>query len=370
MEDDDMLTQPPESPRRDDDGQLYTQPPEETGGAPQRVRMAFALVPERNVADVFCPQMADLAAMTETTVGRTVDNDIVLEMPDVSNIVPTQLIGRRHCTFRTGLDEGNRDACFLTVNLRSDGSGLCTVYVNDALVETDVETRVETGTRMQFGSRSVRLRDNSHPNFDAFRYTLERWTAPGVDRSLETPRHAPEAPNPKTQARREKKKAAREKREVEYRRETTEALELAAAALEVSRTENAEMRAEIKALKTSMRLDKKHKKNKAKMMNKKRKGQGGGDGERRRGGYGEGKQAGRGDGGGDGKRRRGGYSEGKQAGRGDGSGGYGDYYGDYNGDYTHARPIVIDVNRLLREASPARAYAKRKAQASGRRRAQ
>ena len=113
MEDDDMLTQPPESPRRDDDGQLYTQPPEETGGAPQRVRMAFALVPARNVADVFCPQMADLAAMTETTVGRTVDNDIVLEMPDVSNIVPTQLIGRRHCTFRTGRDESNRDACFL-----------------------------------------------------------------------------------------------------------------------------------------------------------------------------------------------------------------------------------------------------------------
>ena len=49
MEDEDMLTQPPESPRRDEDGQLYTQPPEETGGAPQRVRMAFALVPERNV---------------------------------------------------------------------------------------------------------------------------------------------------------------------------------------------------------------------------------------------------------------------------------------------------------------------------------
>ena len=90
MEDDDMLTQPPESPRRDDDGQLYTQPPEETGGAPQRVRMAFALVPERNVADVFCPQMADLAAMTETTVGRTVDNDIVLEMPDVPNMVSRQ----------------------------------------------------------------------------------------------------------------------------------------------------------------------------------------------------------------------------------------------------------------------------------------
>ena len=171
MEDDDMLTQPPESPRRDDDGQLYTQPPEETGGAPQRVRMAFALVPERNVADVFCPQMADLAAMTETTVGRTVDNDIVLEMPDVPNMVPSQFIGRKHCTFRTDLDEGNRDACFLTVHLRSDGSGLCTVYVNDALVETDVETRVETGTRIRFGSRSVRLRDNRCPNFDAFCYT-------------------------------------------------------------------------------------------------------------------------------------------------------------------------------------------------------
>ena len=58
-----MLTQPPESPRRDDDGQLYTQPPEETGEPPQRARFAFALVPGRNVADVFCPQMADLALM-------------------------------------------------------------------------------------------------------------------------------------------------------------------------------------------------------------------------------------------------------------------------------------------------------------------
>ena len=63
MEDEDMLTQPPESPRRDDDGQLYTQPPEETGEPPQRARFAFALVPERDVADVFCPQMADLVAI-------------------------------------------------------------------------------------------------------------------------------------------------------------------------------------------------------------------------------------------------------------------------------------------------------------------
>ena len=357
MEDEDMLTQPPESPRRDDDGQLYTQPPEETGEPPQRARFAFALVPERNVADVFCPQMADLVAMAETTVGRTGDNDIVLEMPDVPNMVSRQVISRRHCTFRTGRDESNRDACFLTVHQCSDGSGYCGVYVNDELIKTDAETRIETGTRIQFGSRTVQLRDGRCPNFDAFCYTLERWTAPGVDRSLGTPRHAPEAPNPKTQERREKKKAAREKREVEYRRETTEALELAAAALEVSRTENAEMRAEIKALKTSMRLDKKHKKNKAKMMNKKRKGQGGGDGERRRGGYSEGKQAGRGDGGDDGKRRRGGYSEGKQAGRGDGG-----------GDYSEA--ILIDFNPMFRETSSARAYARRKAQASGRRRAQ
>jgi hypothetical protein len=368
MEDEDMLTQPPESPRRDEEGQLYTQPPEETGEPPQRARFAFALVPERNVADVFCPQMADLVAMAETTVGRTEDNDIVLVMPDVPNIVPMQVISRRHCTFRTGRDESNRDACFLTVHRCSDDSGYCGVYVNDELIKTDAETRIETGTRIRFGSRTVPLRDKTCANFDAFCYTLERWTAPGVDRSLGTPRHAPEAPNPKTQARRKKKKAAREKREVEYRRETTEALELAAAALEVSRTENAEMRAEIKALKTSMRLDKKHKKNKAKMMNKKRKGQGGGDGERRRGdgggdgerrrrGYGEGKQAGRGDGGGDGKRRRGGYGEGKQAGRGDGG-----------GDYSEA--ILIDFNPVFRETSPTRAYAKRKAQASGRRRAQ
>ena len=335
MEDDDTLTQPPESPRRDDDGQLYTQPPEETGEPPQRARFAFALVPERNVADVFCPQMADLVAMAETTVGRTADNDIVLEMPDVPNMVPMQLISRKHCTFRTAHDEGNRDTCFLTVHRCSDDSGYCGVYVNDKLIESDVEMRIETGTRIRFGSRTVPLRDKTCANLDAFCYTLERWAAPGVDRSLATPRHAPEAPNPKTQARREKKKAAREKREVEYRCETTEALELAAAALEVSRTENAEMRAEIKALKTSMRLDKKHKKNKAKMMNKKRKGQGGGDGERRRGGYGEGKQAGRGDGGGD-------YSE----------------------------AILIDFNPMFRETSSARAYARRKAQASGRRRAQ
>ena len=355
MEDDDMLTQPPESPRRDDDGQLYTQPPEETGEPPQRARFAFALVPERDVADVFCPQMADLVAMAETTVGRTVDNDIVLEMPDVPNMVPSQFIGRKHCTFRTDLDEGNRDACFLTVHLRSDGSGLCTVYVNDALVETDVETRVETGTRIRFGSRSVRLRDNRCPNFDAFCYTLERWTAPGVDRSLGTPRHAPEAPNPRTKERREKKKAAREKREVELERSNAaEDAKIADLEARLAASERGK-----KAAETSKKLDKKHKKNKAKMTNKKRKGQGGGDGERRRG-----------DGGGDGKRRRGGYGEGKQAGRGDGGGGYGDYYGDYNGDYMHARPIVIDVNQLLREASPTRAYAKRKAQASGRRRAQ
>ena len=51
-----MLTQPPESPRRDEEGQLYTQPPEETGEPPQRARFAFALVPERNVADVFRSQ--------------------------------------------------------------------------------------------------------------------------------------------------------------------------------------------------------------------------------------------------------------------------------------------------------------------------
>ena len=97
-----MLTQPPESPRRDDDGQLYTQPPEETGEPPQRARFAFALVPERDVADVFCPQMADLVAMAETTVGRTGDNDIVLEMPDVPNMVSRQVISRRHLYLSDG----------------------------------------------------------------------------------------------------------------------------------------------------------------------------------------------------------------------------------------------------------------------------
>ena len=127
--------------------------------------------------------------MAETTVGRTVDNDIVLEMPDVPNMVSRQVISRRHCTFRTGRDESNRDACFLTVHQCSDGSGYCGVYVNDELIKTDAETRIETGTRIQFGSRTVQLRDGRCPNFDAFCYTLERWTAPGVDRSLGTPRH-------------------------------------------------------------------------------------------------------------------------------------------------------------------------------------
>ena len=52
MEDDDMLTQPPESPRRDEEGQLYTQPPEETGEPPQRARFAFALVPELSLIHI------------------------------------------------------------------------------------------------------------------------------------------------------------------------------------------------------------------------------------------------------------------------------------------------------------------------------
>ena len=361
MEDEDMLTQPPESPRRDDDGQLYTQPPEETGEPPQRARFAFALVPERNVADVFCPQMADLAAMAETTVGRTEDNDIVLEMPDVPNMVPMQLISRRHCTFRTAHDEGNRDTCFLTVHRCTDGSGYCGVYVNDKLIETEVEMRIETGTRIRFGAR-VPLRDKTCAIFDAFCYTLERWTAPGVDRSLETPRHAPEAPNPKTQARREKKKAAREKREVEYKRERDEALQLAAAAREESRAEIAELRARLDAA----GLDKKHKKNKARMMKKRRKGQGDGNGERRRGGYGEGKQAG----GDDGKRRRGGYGEGKQAGRRGGGGGYGANFGDYyDGGYCVDTDELVEMYFGRIDTPPVRFYAKRKAQASGRRRA-